>query len=196
MLEFVNEATGSSDSERACGKVHVTYQDTDAGISRGPTIEILAHGIQRHAASPGDHGTAIAALSFHRRNAPTDSIPCIYSLSLAVTAQGRKQVLLGDKIFDSRPGDSIVTTVDLPIVSHVTRATRREPYLGLLLRLESRSIALAAAEMKPSRSDEGGSPMPISIARLDPALIGALHRLIEILDDPLLPRLAPLTFAR
>jgi hypothetical protein len=39
------------------------------------------------------------------------------------------------------PGQSLLT-VDMPVVSHVTRATTREPYLGLLLRLDPRSIAL------------------------------------------------------
>jgi AraC-type transcriptional regulator N-terminus len=161
--------------------------------SRVPTIDVLARAIERHAHSAGDHVTAISALSLHRRNAPTEPVHCIYDFGLAVTTQGRKQVMLGETVLNYGPGESMLTPMGLPIVAHVTHATRREPYLGLLLRLEVRSIALAASEMKLSGSDEDAAPAPISIESLDPALLDALQRLIELLDEaPLLPCLAPL----
>lgn len=162
-------------------------------ISRVPKIDLLARAIERHAHSAGDHVTAISALSLHRRNAPTEPVHCIYDFGLAVTTQGAKQVMLGNNIFNYGPGECMLTPIGLPIVAHITRATRREPYLALLLRLEVRSIALAASEMKLSRSDEDAAPAPISIESVDPALLDALHRLMELLDDPqLLPCLAPL----
>ncbi len=114
-------------------------------------------------------------------------------LSLAVTTQGDKQVMVGDKILDYFPGQSLLTTIDVPVVSHVTRATTLKPYLGLLLRLDARSIALAASEMKLPRPDAYRAHEPMSIETLDPALLDALRRLVDLLDDPvLLPRLAPL----
>jgi AraC-like DNA-binding protein len=112
---------------------------------------------------------------------------------LIVTTQGDKQIMVGDKILDYVPGQSLLTTIDVPVVSHVTRATTREPYLGLLLKLDARSIALAASELNLPRPDAYRAHEPISIERLEPALLDALRRLVELLDDPvLLPRLAPL----
>jgi AraC-type transcriptional regulator N-terminus len=81
-------------------------------------------------------------------------VHCIYGLGLAVTTQGGKQVMLGDRVLDYGQGQSMLTTIDLPIVSHVTRATTREPYLGLLLRLDAGLVAQAASEMKLPRADE------------------------------------------
>ena len=110
-----------------------------------------------------------------------------------LTAQGDKQVMLGDRILDYFPGQSLVTTIDLPVVSHVTRATTHEPFLGLLLRLDARSIAIAATEMELPRPGRTCAHEPISIETLDPGLLDALRRLVDLLDDPiLLPRLAPL----
>lgn len=153
----------------------------------------LARAIGRHVHHAGDHETGFAALSLHRRDAPTEPVPCIYPLSLVLTAQGDKQVMVGHRIIDYVPGQSLLTTVDLPVVSHVTRATRQKPYLGLLLRLDVRSIELAASEMKMPRSNRDRAHEPISIERLDPALLDALRRLVDLLDSPvLLPRLAPL----
>ncbi len=155
--------------------------------------DALAAAIARHAARPGDHQTALAALSLHRRNGPTEPIPCTYPLGLAVTAQGDKQVLFGERVLGYRPGQSMLTTVELPVVSHVTRASVREPYLALLLRLDPRSVLAAAAAMKLPRSDPADAPVEISVERLDPALLDALRRLVDLLDEPaLLPHLAPL----
>jgi transcriptional regulator GlxA family with amidase domain len=112
---------------------------------------------------------------------------------LALTTQGDKQIIIGDKMLDYFPGQSLVTTIDLPVVSYVTRATTREPYLGLLLRLDARAIALAASEMKLPRPNRDHVHEPVSVERLDPDLLDALRRLVDLLDNKvLLPSLAPL----
>lgn len=62
-------------------------------------------------------------------------MPCIYGLGLGITVQGGgKRVTLGDEVFDYGPGLSLVTSVDLPVVSYVTRAPVK-PYLGMRLEL-------------------------------------------------------------
>jgi AraC-like DNA-binding protein len=169
------------------------YHHNGARISAGTTTAPLARAIERHVYSAGDHGTALPELSFHNRDAPTEPVPCIYPLSLVVTTQGEKQVMVGDKILNYFPGQSLLTTIDLPVISHVTRATTREPYLGLLLKLDARAIALAASELNRPQPDRNHAHEPVSIERLDPALLDALRRLVELLDDPVhLPHLAPL----
>src|SRR6476620_9020096 len=107
----------------------------------------LARAIDRFAQTDGDHTTAIAALTLHRRKAPTEPLHCIYNLGLGVVAQGDKQVLLGGEAIDYGPGQSMLTTIDLPVVSHVTRASVREPFLGLMLTLDVRSIVQLASEV-------------------------------------------------
>jgi AraC-type transcriptional regulator N-terminus len=165
----------------------------DASNSRGPTIDLLARAIERHVESTGDHVTAFPPLSLHRRDAPTEPVHCIYPLSLAVTAQGSKQVTIGDRVLNYGPGQSMLLTIDLPIVAHVTRATTREPYLGLVLKLDASLVAQAASEMKLPRPDDAHAHELIPIERLDSELFDALCRLIALLDDlRLLPRLAPL----
>ena len=81
---------------------------------------------------------------------------CIYNLGLGVVAQGDKQVLLGGESIGYGPGQSMLTTIDLPVVSHVTRASAREPFLGMMLTLDVRSVVQIASEMdepRPRRED-------------------------------------------
>src|SRR5712691_5180973 len=154
---------------------------------------VLARAIRRFAQTAGDHNTVIPALTLHRRSAPTEPLHCIYNLGLGVVAQGGKQVLLGGESIDYGPGQSMLTTIDLPVVSHVTRASVREPFLGMMLTLDVRAIVQIASEMDLSqlrRDDVYGS---ISFKALDAALLDALIRLVALLDEPaLVPRLAPL----
>ena len=88
----------------------------------------------------------------HRRSGPTEPLHCIYNLGLGVVAQGDKQVLLGGEAIDFGPGQTMLTTIDLPVVSHVTRASVREPFLGMMLTLDVRSIVQIASEMDVPRS--------------------------------------------
>jgi hypothetical protein len=95
-------------------------QHDGAKISGVPTIDLLARAIEHHAHSAGDHVIAFPTLSLHRRNAPTEPVHCVYDFGLAVTTQDAKQVMLGDKVFNYGPGESMRTPIDLPIVAHIT----------------------------------------------------------------------------
>jgi transcriptional regulator GlxA family with amidase domain len=153
----------------------------------------LAQAIANFAHSDGDYATAIPALSFHRRQRPTEPLHCIFNLGLGLVAQGEKQVMLGEEVIRYGPGQSMLTSIDLPVISHVTRATAQEPLLGLMLKLDGQRIVQTAAEMQLSSPARGTVFRPISIEVLDDALLGALVRLVKLLEEPaLIDRLAPL----
>ena len=153
----------------------------------------LAQLIRDIAQTDGDYTTQIPALMIYRRSAATDPMPCIYGLGLGITVQGGKRVTLGDEIFDYGPGQSLVTSVDLPVVSYVTRANPVEPYLGVRLELDGRVIAQVAAEMDFSASLKISTSRAMSVVMLDEGLQDALTRLIRLLSEPqLIPLVAPL----
>ena len=156
-------------------------------------MNALAHAIDHFAQTEGDCTTPIPALTLHRRSAPTERLHCIYSLGLGVIAQGGKQVMLGDEVIHCGPGQSMLTTIGLPVVSHVTHGSVRKPFLGLLLTLDVRQIVQAASEMELPPPSRERAYRPVSTERLDEALIDALVRLVKLLDKPALTsRLAPL----
>src|SRR6266550_8864202 len=168
-------------------------KQTGPYTSDATTIRALAGAIGSVVQTDGDHNTGIPALTLHRRSGPTEPLHCIYNLGLGVVAQGDKQVLLGEESIDYGPGQSMLTTIDLPVVSHVTRASVTEPFLGMILTLDVRSIVQMASEMDAPRSRRNDVYGSISFKALDAALLDALIRLVTLLDEPaLVPRLAPL----
>jgi AraC-like DNA-binding protein len=168
-------------------------QPARAYLNDGLTMSRLVRAIGTFAQTDGDYDTPIPALKLHRRAAPTEPLHCIYKLGLGVVAQGGKHVTIGERSIDYGPGRSMLMTIDLPVVSHVTRATAREPFLGLMLTLDVRSILQMASEIDPPRRRQDDARRSISFEVLDAALLDALTRLVNLLGEPaLVPTLAPL----
>ncbi|WP_211186891.1 AraC family transcriptional regulator [Rouxiella aceris] len=153
----------------------------------------LACLVDHIAQTDGDYGTQIPSLTLYRRSSATAPMPCIYGLSLGLAVQGSKRVTLNDEIFDYAAGQSLITSVDLPVVSYVTCASSSEPYLGMRLELDARVIAQLATEMEFSTPLQVATMRAMSVVTLDKALTDALARLIRLLAEPqLIPVLAPL----
>src|SRR3990167_5713731 len=103
-------------------------------------IETLAQAIGKFAQTDGGHTTGIERLSLLRCSVRTEPLHCIYGLGLAVVAQGGKQVIHGEHVTQYGPGQSLVTTVDMPVVSHVTHADAARPLLAMMLTLDARAL--------------------------------------------------------
>ena len=73
-----------------------------------------------------DFQTEISGFSLHRRTAK-QAIHCIYGLGLGIVLQGQKEVLIRDKVYRYGAGQTMLTTIDLPAISRVTRASYHEP---------------------------------------------------------------------
>ena len=158
-----------------------------------PAIARLAQAIASVAQSDGDYFTAIPSLSLHRRKGPTEPLHCIFNLGLGVVAQGHKQALVGAEVVAYGPGKSMLTTIDLPVISHVTHASAQEPLLGMMLTLDKQTVVEMAAEMELPTPGRSSVFRPIGVEHLDDHLIGDLIRMIELLQQPaLVAPLAPL----
>jgi AraC-like DNA-binding protein len=162
-------------------------------IQAKPNVGELASLVGNIAQIDGDYSTLIPSLKFRRCSSATDPMPCIYGLGLVLIVQGGKRITLGDEIFDYGAGQSLITTVDLPVVSYITRASSAEPFLGMWLELNARVIAQLAAEMEFAMPLQVSTMRAMSVVTLDEGLQDALTRLVRLLaEPPLIPLLAPL----
>jgi AraC-like DNA-binding protein len=153
----------------------------------------LARLVGAIAQTDGEYANAIPSLKFYRRSVTSEPMPCIYALGLGLAVQGGKRVTLGGEIFDYGQGQSLVTSLDLPVVSYVTRASSAEPYLGLWLELDCGRLAQVAAGMDLSAPLASASARALSVVDLDEGLTQALIRLVRLLGEPqLIKQVAPL----
>lgn len=152
----------------------------------------LASLIDRFSSGDGMHNTAIPGLQCIRASTIGMGLPDVYTACLCLIVQGRKQVLLEDEVYPYEPSQYLAASVDLPIVGHVTQASKATPYLGLKLDIDSHMLSELIAQMStpPAGSD---STRAIFVGRLEDTLADAVLRLVRLLDTPAdIPMLAPL----
>ncbi|HZC01394.1 MAG TPA: AraC family transcriptional regulator [Gammaproteobacteria bacterium] len=138
-------------------------------------------------------GTAISGLSLSRRDAPTEPMSYMYEPSVCVIAQGVKRVLLGDDTYVLDVHHFLITSVDLPTVVQIIKASREKPYLGLILKLDRREMAqlMVDSHLPPPRAQQSSRGMATGAVTVP--LLSACQRLIDMLAAPQdIPILAPL----
>jgi AraC-like DNA-binding protein len=121
----------------------------------------------------------------------TEPMGTVNEPMMALTVQGAKRTVLGDRIFDYRAGQYLVATVELPLISQISHATPAEPFLGFGLPLRPAAIArlLLEAAPAPARPYEGPG---VATSDADDRLLDAVVRLLRLLDEPRdVPVLAP-----
>lgn len=162
---------------------------------RSKNIDQLIQKVSHFAEVEGEHESIISGLSFHSRISPTESTHCIYSLGLGLVLQGQKEVIIGDKVYQCHEGHSMLTTIDLPVTSHVVEASLKKPFLALLLLLDFKMVNEVIADLPvkdlPTYSDDTHESFTVELA--DIPLMDAVFRLVKLIDEPvMIPHLADL----
>jgi AraC-like DNA-binding protein len=105
---------------------------------------------------------------------------------LAVIAQGRKRLALGDRFYDYGAGQYLVASVDVPVTGHVIDAAPGKPTLGFGMTLEPAVIAELLLQAGPgdlARSPATAQP-GIAVSDAPDELLDAIVRLLRLLDRP------------
>ena len=137
--------------------------------------------------------TAVPGLSLSRRDEPTPPKSHMYEPIICVIAQGAKRVLLGDDTYVFDAHHFLITSLDLPTVVQIIKASREKPYLSLRLKLDQREIShlMADSNLPAPRAHESSRGMATGEVTLP--LLAAFQRLIDLLDEPKdIPILAPI----
>ena len=144
-----------------------------------PELQAL---IARHA-RPGAPATALAGVRATISPLPTDVIHCVYEPAVGLVVQGAKRTIVGDRVFDYGAGDFVVTTVDVPIASRITRATAARPYLACSLTLQPAAVASLLLEA-PGGDELAATGCAMGVHAAPGELVEAMTRLLRLLDAP------------
>src|SRR3989440_1746121 len=145
--------------------------------------------VERMARAMREDGTTqlFPGLHLYRRSSPLELLHGVSEPSVAVIAQGSKEVLLGENRYRYGPSQYLLATVELPTIRRVLEASKERPYLSLRLELAPTlvgSVMLEAGHSShsslPGRADVRG----IDVSLLDANLLDAFVRLVRLLDAP------------
>lgn len=120
------------------------------------------------------HGVLLLRQAF-----PSSFEASLYEPVLCLILQGRKQVTIGEQTLSFGPGECLLVSHDLPVLSRITKA----PYLALVLEVDVATIRKLYDEVAESTLD-GERARAAQTHRADPALLDALRRYLALADSP------------
>jgi AraC-like DNA-binding protein len=144
----------------------------------------LARKIAAHIRMDGKEATGVPGLSLYRKSAPTQCTSAAYEPELIVFVQGEKRINVGGTTLECNESTFLLTSIDMPVVSQVTKASREEPILALMLKLEMPMVReiLSQEEFHVSESVSGTRGMAVGESSVE--LLDACSRLLDLLDAP------------
>jgi AraC-type transcriptional regulator N-terminus len=144
----------------------------------------LAHKIAAHAPKAGAQATVIPGLTLYRRTAPSPCYPVTYEPSLNVFVQGRKRVNLGGTTYLCDESTFLLSSIDLPVVSQIVRASEEVPLLSLLLKLDMPAVREILSQEGFQRRESSFQGRGIAIGTTTVDLLKPCSRLLDLLDAP------------
>ena len=104
--------------------------------------------------------------------------------ALCVAAQGAKVVMLGSDVLEYDPAHMLVFAVGLPISSQVTRASRKDPYLGFTLDLDPARVRELAARVYPRGVPKAPDDRGLYVGPANDDIVDAVTRLLDLMTQP------------
>jgi AraC-like DNA-binding protein len=126
----------------------------------------------------------LPGLHLARLSAPNERIHSVLEPSLCVIAQGSKVVFVGDSRYQYDPFNYFLATIELPRVSQVLEASRKQPYLSFRLVLDPNlvgSVMIEAGHVMPSGNADVRA---VDVSSLNVGLLDAVVRLVRLIDSP------------
>jgi AraC-like DNA-binding protein len=136
--------------------------------------------VARHAR--GDRTeSAVTGLTLLRATDPSPAVSGVLEPRLCIVLQGAKQVTINGETYRYDPASYFVASVALPASGCVSEASADAPYLAVSMAVDRAAIGALLDELPDQLP---ASPRGFAVNTVTAPLLGALHRLLELLDMP------------
>ena len=140
----------------------------------------LASLIEANTRIDGTFPTPIPGLHLSRYSSRTQPGQGVVQCpTLAIVAQGSKQLMLGDEVFTYAPGFCLVISLDLPVSGRVTSASKAKPFLGMHMDLDVKQIPSLRSSGKIQRAKK--PDRSVFLSRMTSELLDPILRLLRLL---------------
>jgi AraC-like DNA-binding protein len=144
----------------------------------------VIHKVMAHIAADGVQATAIPGLSLYRRSEPTACNCVNYQPELIVFLQGEKRIQVGGMTHICHGGTFLLTSIDLPVTSQVTRASKSEPILGMILKLEMALVREILSQEDFAAADFSRGARGMTVGATTAEMLDVCSRMLGLLDRP------------
>ncbi|MBP2478609.1 AraC-like DNA-binding protein [Crossiella equi] len=140
--------------------------------------------LNRHARP--DMSTPIEDVLISRLDRPDPSAASMTGTILALVAQGRKRIALGDRLYEYGAGEYLLASVDMPITGNWVGISPANPAIGVGLLLRPAAVAELLLQAAPGDLPPlpPGTPSGLAVGPAPAPLLDAVTRLVRLLDTP------------
>lgn len=131
----------------------------------------------------GVYDTPVPGLRLLRTHASVAPRHMHYRPSLCMVAQGRKEVLVGDTTIAYGDMQSMIVTVEVPVLSQM-RASQETPYIGAVLELNPQIILEVATQLENGGAPRGRLGSGLVVQDIDAHVSASILRLLELVRHP------------
>ena len=146
--------------------------------------EELKELLLRHMPCPGKYTTAIKGLTLSRRQEINKTDSCFGNPSVAAIVQGGKCAIVGGEEYRYVAGQYCITGVDLPSAFYVLQPSEENPFLAVILELDSQILSRLVMKLPPVTTDERDKGSGFVVGDLNEDLLTCFLRLVRLLDKP------------
>lgn len=115
---------------------------------------------------------------------PNQRTKCHWRPSLGIIAQGCKEIVLGNKVYQFDDAHYIATPIDLPVMSRIAAASPEKPFLGLLVGLDPLTLGEVAAQLEKDFPQKTENPLrAIFVGKTSDKMLDATVRLGELFQN-------------
>jgi len=144
---------------------------------------VIRH-IDIHGGGDGLYETAIPGLALMRSSREAMPHHVLYRAALCIVVQGAKQVAHGDEVLDYGEMQSLVVSLEMAALGHVTEANPARPYYGINLDFDVGLLREVFDQLEPPPRPRADSGPAIFVSDVQGPLAESVLRLIHLLDRP------------
>lgn len=142
--------------------------------------------VVRRATHDGHNPTPLGQVCIYRFSQPTKFTKApTFGVTLGVVLSGVKEVRLEGRNLRVDPSRHLVITRETEFEASTIEATPERPYLGLSLCFCPEAVARALVTLAEAGAPSADEVEPAFLTTPDPAILAALGRMLEAIDDPL-----------
>jgi AraC-type DNA-binding domain-containing proteins len=148
--------------------------------------------INRHCKQEGVLQTAIPSLFLIRSDKVKEPAYRVFNPSFCFVTQGLKEIFLAEERLEYGPSNYLITSMNLPVIGQIIKASPDVPYLSLKLELSQNEILGVLKDAGIDFKSKDHISRAMFVGQIELSLVDAVLRLVQLLDSPEdIPYLAP-----
>ena len=141
-----------------------------------PLTDAIAGILDRNGVENGGIETPVPGLRLIRTYGCVPPRHMTYRPSLCLIAQAAKRVMVGDSTLTYGHMQSLVITVEVPVLSEIIEATPQKPFIGATLALDPEIILDVVTRMDKAACPKGAPGLGLVVQDVDERIAAAMMR--------------------